>query len=116
MPMQRTGASWPALLGAEICCGPPWLTSIVSAPLFELLVELNVLADVDVSELLCPNPPADVGVTGEWSTGDVGEFGSCSFVRFFLRNPRVGIRAPVRGMRRKIDRGLAQWRLPEINQ
>jgi len=80
--------------------------------LFELLVELRVFADVDVRELLCPSPPADVGVTGELSRGEVGEFGSCSFVRFFLRNPRVGIRAQVTWMRREIDRGTAWSYLP----
>ena len=63
---------------------------MVSGALLELFVELKVLADVDVSELLCP--PVDVGVTGALSSGNVGEFGSCSFVFFFLRNPRVGIR------------------------
>ena len=59
------GASCPALLGAEVGCGPPWFTSIVSPPLFELFDELKVFADVDVRELLCPL--ADVGVTGELS-------------------------------------------------
>lgn len=67
---------------------------MVSAPLLELLVELKVLAEAEVSEPLWP--PAEVEVTGELSMGDVGEFGSCSFVFFFLRNPRVGMRASVR--------------------
>ncbi len=59
-------------------------------------MELRVLAVVGVSELLCPI--ADVGVIGELSTGEDGEFGSCSFVRFFLRKPRVGMRAQVTWM------------------
>ncbi len=66
---------------------------MVSPPLLELLVELNVFAEVEVSELLWP--PAEVGVTGELSLGVVGEFGSCSLVFFFLRNPRVGMEASV---------------------
>ena len=48
------------------------MTSIVSGGLFELLVELKVLVVADVRELLFP--AADVGVTGELSTGDDGEF------------------------------------------
>ena len=64
-PSDLIGASCPALLGADVGCGPPWFTSIVSPPLFELFDELKVFADVDVRELLCP--PADVGVTGELS-------------------------------------------------
>ena len=67
---------------------------MVSGGLFELLVvfvELKVLAEVEVSEFLCQ--PADVGVTGELSIGEDGELGSCSFVRFFLRKPRVGMGA-----------------------
>ena len=64
---------------------------MVSAPLFELLVELKVFADVEVSEPLWP--PAEVGVTGELSMGEVGEFVSCSLVFFFLRKPRVGMGA-----------------------
>ena len=67
------------------------MTSIVSGALTELFVELKVFAEADVRELLCP--AADVGVRGELSTGEEGELGSCSFVRFFLRNPRVGMRA-----------------------
>lgn len=62
---------------------------MVSAPLLELLVELKVCAEVEVSEPLWP--PAEVGVTGELSVGEFGEFGSCSLVLFFLRNPRVGM-------------------------
>lgn len=52
-----------------------------------------MFAEAEVSELLCP--PADVGVTGELSVGEVGEFESCSLVFFFLRNPRVGMGASV---------------------
>lgn len=66
---------------------------MVSPPLLELLVELNVFAEAEVSELLWP--PAEVGVTGELSVGEFGEFGSCSLVFFFLRNPRVGMGASV---------------------
>ena len=66
---------------------------MVSAALLELLVELKVFAEAEVSELLCP--PAEVGVTGELSVGEFGELGSCSFVFFFLRNPRVGMGASV---------------------
>ena len=66
---------------------------MVSPPLLELLVELKVFAEAEVSELLWP--PAEVGVTGELSLGEVGEFGSCSFVFFFLRKPRVGMGASV---------------------
>lgn len=66
---------------------------MVSPPLLELLVELNVFAEADVSELLWP--PAEVGVMGELSVVEVGELGSCSFVFFFLRNPRVGMGASV---------------------
>ena len=66
---------------------------MVSAPLLELLVELKVFAETEVSEPLWP--PAEVGVTGELSVGGVGQFGSCSLVFFFLRNPRVGMRASV---------------------
>ncbi len=79
-------------------------------------MELSVFADVDVRELLCPSPPADVGVIVELSTGDVGELGSCSFVRFFLRNPRVGIRAQVTWMRREMNRGGSVVVPPEIGQ
>lgn len=86
-----TGASWPALRGTSEGCGFPWLTSIGSGGLLELLVELKVLAEVDVSEFLCQ--PADVGVTGELSIGEDGELGSCFSVRFFLRKPRVGMEA-----------------------
>ena len=60
-------------------------------------MELSVFAELDVSELLCPT--VDLGVRGELSTGDEGESGSCSFVRFFLRKPRVGMRARVTGIR-----------------
>lgn len=66
---------------------------MVSPPLLELLVELSVFAEAEVSELLWP--PAEVGVTGELLVGEFGEFGSCSFVFFFLRNPRVGMEASV---------------------
>ena len=66
---------------------------MVSPPLLELLVELNVFAEAEVSEPLWPL--AEVGVTGELSLGEVGELGSCSLVFFFLRNPRVGMRALV---------------------
>ena len=52
-----------------------------------------MFAEAEVRELLWP--PAEVGVTGELSVGEVGEFGSCSFVFFFLRNPRVGMGALV---------------------
>ena len=45
---------------------------MVSAPLLELFVELNVFAETEVRELLWP--PAEVGVTGELSVGEVGEF------------------------------------------
>ena len=34
-------------------------------------------------------------MAGELSVGELGEFGSCSFVFFFLRNPRVGMEASV---------------------
>lgn len=60
---------------------------MVSPPLLELLVELKVFAEVEVSA------PAEFGVTGELSLGGVGEFGSCSLVFFFLRNPSVGMGA-----------------------
>lgn len=47
------------------------------------------MEDVDVIEWV--KPPVDVGVIGE-----LGEFGSYapdeSFVLFFLRNPKVGMR------------------------
>ena len=66
---------------------------MVSVALLELLVELSVLAEAEVSELL--GPPAEVGVTGELSMGEFGEFGSCSLVFFFFKNPRVGMGASV---------------------
>ena len=46
-----------------------------------------MFAEVEVSA------PAEFGVTGELSLGGVGEFGSCSLVFFFLRNPSVGMGA-----------------------
>ena len=63
---------------------------MVSGALLELCVELKVFADVELNEGLCP--AADVGVEGALSSGEFGELGSCSFVFFFLRNPRVGMR------------------------
>lgn len=48
---------------------------------------------MDVIEFL--KPPADVGMVGELSTGELGELGSLglvrSFVRFFLNMLRVGM-------------------------
>lgn len=69
-----------------------------------------MFADVDVRDPL--GPPAEVGVMGEFSA----ECWSCSFVFFFFRNPRVGMRASVTRRRRENDRGATWKQVADIKE